>query len=646
MYTEIAISDIAYPSVAPTDSLTLAVSLMRYIIQAVWTIGLFKMTQSTTAPALAATTAHSGDGVLDIDARIALGIEWPTGFDDDDILSLAGLSPLGESEWDLNDPFELRPVESSDVVGQNVENLPSGVQTVGADRHRSTTSTMAANPATTTSPVAYESGDDDESDERSSVSNGLSHATRMQIAKMLAANPNTLAEELKALALEMGETWTKVRDFVNFERRFTRMMPFIHDLMHEMAAASVQDIVSLVRYRAHHEKVKLQARLRKRITIWRAYCILPLAAGDASACELDSKRNFYRLGLKQQSAYFADLVRGRKWSEQSADDVPSVPVSTRGARGSRKRQACTGVAIPKSFAQGRGKAASGGIDSEAVHDGEAGDYSPIPSSLRKRSRVVSYDNHSNDGDNEGDVSDTGFSSKHVSIAKRRGPKGATELATSALIHSSGVSGVAPPKGSRGSDNGLGDSASGEFGEVDTSASIMDDKSESGRSVNTGGAKRIGLEERLFCLRLMIDNPQIDPPTFLFSVRARYPQANSAKVRGLRDDLLRKLHVPVLVHDELIAQGNSNPGATATELNAAVAARCVAENKKIPSNLSGMISVWTKYCIQPLLSGHSPEPCHPYFPSARGHEPGMHLSTEMSAALFRDLYTRKTVQADE
>ena len=248
---------------------------------------------------------------------------------------------------------------------------------------------------------------------------------------------------------------------------------------------------------------------------------------------------------------------------------------------------------------------AGSSDDVAADDDSATDR-PYP--LRKRIRAVRYEDPSDDfDDNDGD--DQTYDDVSSQSAS---PQNAASI-------------EAPDAAPAAQDPTIGhpNTATGKHGKRPRG------------SIRAGPA---GLGQKLFGLSLLIDNPKLDSPTFFDIIKTRYPSANRVAVRGFRDRLIGRLHTTALVHSELLEKGISNPDATIEDLEAAVVRRYLAENKKVPSHLYENIARWRKYCIIPHLSGrHSTRPCHPHFLGTSSQAEGMHLSTEMSRALFRDLY---------
>ena len=156
-----------------------------------------------------------------------------------------------------------------------------------------------------------------------------------------------------------------------------------------------------------------------------------------------------------------------------------------------------------------------------------------------------------------------------------------------------------------------------------------------------GLLRASPEQKLYSLDLLIGDPEMDTATVYNLTQARFPRADPKEVRMLRKNLLSRLRVESLVHDELLARAVSDPDFTAQELEAAVSSRFLEATGKIPrAHVLDTISRWRMYCIIPHLSGHSPPPCQPYDHVRNGRRSsGVRLSTEMSITLFRDLYAR-------
>ena len=140
----------------------------------------------------------------------------------------------------------------------------------------------------------------------------------------------------------MGATRSQVRDLVHNEKKFTRMVPLIHELLltDEINVASLSDIISNITQEAINRHVRLPGKLIRRIKVWREYCIQPLAAGADAPCEWEDDKGFFRLSLEQQCAFFSDSVGGRNRPGRPAlQDLLSVPSSAhQPGRTSRKRQ--------------------------------------------------------------------------------------------------------------------------------------------------------------------------------------------------------------------------------------------------------------------------------------------------------------------
>ena len=171
----------------------------------------------------------------------------------------------------------------------------------------------------------------------------------------------------------------------------------------------------------------------------------------------------------------------------------------------------------------------------------------------------------------------------------------------------------------------------------------------GRKITTvvpaRGSRRGMTEQKLFSLNLLIGDPEMDSPTLFNLTQARFPRADCGAVRMFRTNLVHRLRVESLVHDELLARAVSNPEFTAHDLEAAVSSRYLEKGARIPTHLLDIISRWRRYCIIPHLNGHTPPPCHPYdYVWGGGRTGGMRLSPEMSSALFRDLHARWSAAA--
>ena len=660
------------------------------IRRAILAIALSKLARSSSAPAglsrsgsplIANPTAPPCGIALDGDGHKLWNEqldEWLLRAGDDDDWNTGPLSPLIGIGWDIHDPFGLGPIGGDSVVIPNIQTTPlpdsTGADAPDGDGHPSAerrlrrptnralkptvttagavraVNTTTAQSITTGDSAVVESDAGDNSGDTNAGSRGLSVACRAAILNSLSANPDTPLRQLYAIGEKLGATSKQVRDFVHHERRFICMVPAIHELMvtDEMVNESANTIVLKLNELARNGKVpELPKWLMRRVAVWKTYCIEPTVAGMDDACTLEADGESFRLSLEQQSAFFSDSVGWRKWRGRPAfQDLlrvssPSAMTGRRSAnqlaRTSRKRQsdrereAITPTAVVVA-AQRRSanRRSVGALRAVSAADGVAGEAGPgddvpadgsandRPYSLRKRTRIVRYEDPSDDYDDIDEEQEyDNVSSQSVSggdgightapiSASMGAPEAAPAAQNSSISHPNKVSsrnGKRAPKVPRG-------------------------------FIRVGPA---GLGQKSFGLSLLIDNPKLDFPTFYDMIKTRYPSANRVAVRGFRDRLIARLHTTALVHSELLAMGLSDPDATVQDLKAAIIRKCVAKSEKVPTHLYEDIVRWRKYCIVPHLNGHSPAPCHPHFLGTSSQAAGMHLSTEMSRALFRDLY---------
>ena len=140
--------------------------------------------------------------------------------------------------------------------------------------------------------------------------------------------------------------------------------------------------------------------------------------------------------------------------------------------------------------------------------------------------------------------------------------------------------------------------------------------------------------RIRGLEILLNDPRMSAERFVEGMRLQFKAVGPRKLMTLRINLLAAGRTPLWLHDLLVDNELLFPDRMDEILELV---RMAYRRRKTDSRGQhvGRIPYWFKFCIRPLLAGHSPPPCALSASESTGTGPVMMLSLEKLKEMFSD-----------